>query len=124
MSVERSEALILVGYFLARCGRDDPPSELGVESWDQAYAAFYDTLSDGRPYDSFVNTLKLTRDQYDSHVDSSRRGFLDESGAPRHLPERDRYILEVWHSKSDAELWDQVARYANASMVSDSFSTV
>lgn len=113
MSVERSDALILVGYFLARCGKKGAPSELGVESWNQAYATFYDTLSDGRSYSSFVSTLKLTRDQYDSHVDSSRRGFLDERGAPRHLPERDRHILETWHSKSDAELWDQVARYAH-----------
>jgi hypothetical protein len=46
--IARSEELVLVGYFLARCGAGDdrtlPPAALGTTSWEGVYGMFYDRL--------------------------------------------------------------------------------
>lgn len=110
MRVNRSDAFILVGLFLPRYGRKDegrtplPPAQLGTDSWREAYAAFFHLLADGRSLRSFQNSLKLTRDQFDSHVDSGRRGFRVD-GMPSPLPKRDAEILGTWRSRSEDELW-------------------
>ena len=81
MTVERSDEFILVALFLSRYGRKVkgrkplPPSQLGTDSWRAAYAAFFDALAAGRSLRTFHNSLKATRDQFDSHVDSGRRGW-------------------------------------------------
>ena len=79
MSVERSREFILTALFLSRCGRKVegrkpfPPPHLGTDNWAVAYAAFFDQLADGRTLRSFHNSMKATRDQFDSqlvfHVD-------------------------------------------------------
>ncbi len=82
MSVERSPEFILSALYLSRFGRKNgtstplPPAELGTDSWATAYAMFFDRLASGRSLRSFHNSLKATRDQFDSHVDSGRRGWL------------------------------------------------
>ena len=113
MTVERSDEFILVALFLSRCGRKVeggkplPPSQLGTDSWRVAYAAFFDALAAGRSLRSFHNSLKATRDQFDSHVDSERRGWRVD-GDPMPLPQRDAVILATWVSRSDDELWRAV----------------
>lgn len=49
MSVKRSPDMVLVGYFLARCGRRTeseslPPTQLGTDHWNRTYAAFFASL--------------------------------------------------------------------------------
>lgn len=107
MSIERSDEFILAALFLARCGPRDPPPQLGTYSWANAYAAFYDALAEGRSLRSFHNSLKASRDQFDSHVESTRRGWRD-GDAPKPLPQRDADVLESWSRRSDAELWEAV----------------
>ena len=113
MTVKRSEDFILVALFLSRYGRKVeegtplPPSQLGTDSWRAAYAAFFDALAAGRSLRSFRNSLKAKRDQFDSHVDSGRRGWRVD-GEPKPLPERDAAILDAWTSRSEDKLWEAV----------------
>lgn len=123
MTVERSEDLILVALFLSRYGRkvNDgtplPPSQLGTDSWRFAYAGFFDSLADGRSLPSFHNSLKATRDQFDSHVDSGRRGWrVGDEPAP--LPDRDAAILDAWGSRSEEELWQKVQSFWDSGVAS------
>lgn len=119
MTVERSDGFILAGLFLSRNGRKVegraplPPSQLGINSWRVAYAGFFDSLAAGRSLRSFHNSLKATRDQFDSHVDSGRQGWRVD-GEPKPLPERDAAILDTWRSRSDDELWRAVSSYWDA----------
>ena len=113
MAVERSDKFILVALFLSQNGRKVeggtplPPSQLGTDSWRAAYAAFFDALAAERSLRSFHNSLRATRDQFDSHVDSGRRGWRAD-GEPRPLPKRDAAILATWGSRSEDELWQAV----------------
>lgn len=119
MSVERSDGFILVGLFLSRDGRKVgrgtplPPSQLGTDSWRVAYAGFFDSLAAGRSLRSFHNSLRATRDQFDSHVDSGRQGWRVD-GDPKPLLERDATILDKWGSRSEDELWKAVRSYWDA----------
>ena len=116
MRVKRSDAFILAALFLSRYGRKVaggtplPPARLGTDSWREAYAGFFHTLAEGRSLRSFHRSLKLTRDQFDSHVDSGRHGFW-VGGEPRPLPKRDAVILATWGSQSEDELWQAVGSF-------------
>ena len=116
MTVERSDGFILVGLFLSRNGRRVeggtplPPSQLDTDSWRVAYAGFFDSLAAGRSLRSFHNSLKATRDQFDSHVDSGRQGWRVD-GEPKPLPERDAVVLDTWGSRSEGELWRAVRSF-------------
>ena len=117
MSVERSDQMILVALFLSRCGgkespRPKPPVQLGTPKWDHAYAIFFDSLGAGRTLRSFHNSLKASRDQFDSHVDSGRRGWRVD-GRPKPLPDRDQEIFDQWFNASDEELWHAVQQLAD-----------
>lgn len=116
MTVNRSDAFILVALFLSRYGRRVegstplPPAQLGTDSWREAYAGFFHTLAAGRSLRSFHRSLKLTRDQFDSHVDSGRRGFWVD-GEPKPLPKREAAILAAWGSRSEDELWQAMRSF-------------
>lgn len=123
MTVKRSDEFILVALFLSRDGRKLeagkvlPPSQLGTDRWRVAYAGFFDALAAGRSLRTFHNSLKATRDQFDSHVDSGRRGWwLD--GSPRRLPERDAAILDNWGARSQDDLWKAVRPYWASGIIS------
>lgn len=113
MKIERSDGFILVGLFLSRYGgrvegrNPLPPARLVTESWREAYAGFFHKLAGGRSLRSFHRSLKLTRDQFDSHVDSGRRGLWVD-GAPKPLPKPDAAILATWGSRSEDELWQAI----------------
>ena len=123
MTVKRSDELILVALFLSRYGRKVeggfplPPSQLGTDSWKAAYAGFFDTLAAGRSLRSFCNSLWATRDQFDSHVDSGRRGWRVD-GDPKPLPKRDAAILKTWDSRSEDELWQAVHSFWDSGVAS------
>ena len=122
MSVERSKGFIswplpVSVWKEGRRGRPLPPSQLGTDSWRAAYASFFDALAAGRSLRSFHNSLKATRDQFDSHVDSGRRGWRVD-GEPKPLPESDAAILGIWRSRSEDELWDAVRSYWDSGVAS------
>ena len=113
MKVKRSDEFILVALFLSRYGRKVegrrplPPARLGTDLWREAYAVFFHSLAAGRPLRSFCHSLKLSRDQFDSHVDSGRRGLLVD-GKPKPLPKSDAAILATWGLRSEDELWQAI----------------
>lgn len=118
MGEQRSEEFITTALFLSRCGQrlggrnPLPPAQLRTNSWAKAYACFYDALAQGRSLRSFHNSLKASRDQFDSHLSSGRRGWR-EAGRPKPLPSRDAEILREWRGRSDEELWAEVSAYAD-----------
>ena len=122
MSIERSEHFILVGLYLSRCGRKVdagsplPPAELKTDSWATVYASFFDALGAGRSLRSFHNSLKATRDQFDSHVDAGRRGWR-VGGQPKPLPKRDARVLKQWKARTDSALWEAVRSFVEADVV-------
>ena len=118
MSIERSKEFILAALFLSRCSRKVdagnplPPAKLKTKSWEAAYASFFEALGAGRNLRSFHNSLRATRDQFDSHVDSGRLGWW-VGDKPKPLPERDARVLEEWVTRTDSELWEAVRPFVD-----------
>lgn len=118
MTTERGPDFVLSALYLSRCGRKVehgkplPPADLGTDSWQVAYAMFFDRLGAGRSLRSFHNSLKASRDQFDSQVDSGRRGWWVD-GQPKPLPDLDASVLAEWHDKSDEILWEAVRPFAD-----------
>jgi hypothetical protein len=112
--IRRSEAMILVGYFLARCGagrhRTQPPSDLGVTNWEEAYSMFYDRLGLGRELRAFRNSLQNVRDAFDAYVQNGRRGWYKD-GKPASLPWLHQKIFDRWRLQDDGQLWTAVQPY-------------
>ena len=97
---------LLAAYFLSRCGPDDdPPPQLEVGNWADAYSAFYDSSSGGRTESDFRNSLKNARDTFDAFVDNSRKGHADGDAPPPAFAT----VLSDRANQSDAELWASVA---------------
>ena len=118
MPIDRSDDMVTVALFLSRCGDQSsggqpaPPPQLGTSKWEYAYAIFFDALGEGRTLRSFHNSLKASRDQFDSHVESGRKGWW-VGGEPKPLLEKDRRILDRWLSRSDDDLWEAVKDFAD-----------
>lgn len=121
-STSRTKELFTVAYFLSRCGRvvqpnkpHGPPPQLQVSSWRAAYEYFYEALADGRSHEVFFNTLKASRDQFDGHVDSGRKGWREPGPLrqPQPLDEIPGRILSYWATRSDEELWATVRSYVH-----------
>ena len=55
------------------------------------------------------------RDQFDSHVDSGRRGWR-RGDQPEPLPKRDARVLEEWRTRTDSELWEAVRHFVDLSV--------
>jgi hypothetical protein len=112
-NVPRSDELLLVGYFLARCWsgpkRTGPATALGVKKWKEVYRLFYDTLGEGREFGTFCNSLRNTRDTFDSFTDSGRVGW------EKSLNGQEQSIFDEWSGRGPAELWAQVSRYIERS---------
>lgn len=109
----------LVGYFLSRCGTAvgdqpaDPPDQLGVASWGQAFDLFYPVLGGGRTRTVFRNSLKGIRDTYDGHIpESGRVGWRhpDESvnRVPIPLTGAALAVFRINSERSCDELWAEV----------------
>ena len=111
--MKRSSEMVLVGYFLARCGnressRPMPPKVLRTETWNTAYACFYSLLGAGRPLSVFENSLRNVRDLFDAHLDSGRVGWHDGP-----LTSVASQVFSVWVRKTDEALWDAVRIYCD-----------
>jgi hypothetical protein len=108
-NIKRSEEMILVGYFLARCGsgkgHTEPPSVLGTSRWEDVYPMFYDYLGGGRTPVAFRNSLQNTRDDFDFYVDNGREGW------DKPLSRVEQAVFDKWQSRGCAELWAEVRSY-------------
>jgi hypothetical protein len=107
--IERSEEMILVGYFLARCGsgedHTEPPSVLETSHWEEVYPMFYNLLGGGRTLAAFRNSLQNTRDDFDFYVNNGREGW------DKPLSRREQAVFDKWRARCCAELWAQVRLY-------------
>jgi hypothetical protein len=107
--VRRSEEMILVGYFLSRCGsgenHTEPPLVLGTPRWEDVYPMFYERLGGGRNPVAFRNSLQNTRDDFDFYVDNGREGW------DKPLSRREQVVFDKWQSRGCLELWAEVRSY-------------
>jgi hypothetical protein len=117
--IPRSESMILVGYFLARCGVGEdhtlPPAALGTTSWEKAYSMFYDRIGGGREPSTFQRSLQNVRDAFDAYVDNGRRGWYKD-GKPAPLPWSHQKIFDRWRLQDNQALWKVVQSYIGGVM--------
>ena len=108
--VKRSPEMVMVGYYLSRCGQSrsekstGPPAGLGVTSWKEAYDFFFEALGDGRTPSGFRNSLKHVRDAFDILFDNGRVGWKDKDGRLPTLSPRLRGVHKKWQGRSTEEL--------------------
>jgi HNH endonuclease len=92
-----------------------PPFELDVVTWDQAYALFWSALGDGRSEETFANSLKNARDNYDSHIESGRIGWMasrqGEARNPQPLSQEELRVVSFWEARPRGALWRAVSRF-------------
>ena len=108
-NIRRSEGMIVVGYFLARCGsgadHTGPPSVLKTSRWEDVYPMFYHHLGGGRTPAGFRNSLQNTRDDFDFYVENGREGW------DKPLSRAEQAVFDKWQSRDCAELWAEVRSY-------------
>jgi len=86
LTLNRSEEdLLEVAWYLSKYGKSQPPVGLGVQKWKEAIALFYPRFGEGKTAVGFYNSLKNSRDRFDSWVNDTRVGWRDEQGAPAEL---------------------------------------
>jgi 5-methylcytosine-specific restriction enzyme A len=126
MNIPRTPEIILVGYFLSRCGvrentsgKTIPPAYLGTREWQKAYAVFFSKLGGGRSLRSFANTLKNSRDSFDAWLNSGRVGWRtkDASREPRPFSAIEKTIHDTWVNQTDELLWEALQPLADAGVV-------
>lgn len=103
--------LLEVGYFLSRCGKNNPPEILNVKTWKDAYLSFYTKLGEHKSEQEFINRLNNIRDHFDSHIENDRRGWFDTQGKPDKLPKQYTFVLDYFQDISDEKLWEYIAPY-------------
>jgi len=99
--------LLEVGYFLSRRGIENPPEELNAESWKEAYLMFYSTFGKDKTEKEFQNSLKNLRDHFDSHLNNSRTGWMDNN-SPQQLSSANQEVFNRLEKLTDRELWDRI----------------
>ena len=112
MSFNVKKELLEVGYFLSRLGIKNPPEQLETVIWNEAYSKFYATFGKNKTEGEFRNSLKNFRDHFDSHLDNSRAGWMDDSGNPQQLSSSNKEVFHVLQKLSDNELWLRIKPYA------------
>ena len=114
----RSDQLILVGYFLARCTeytrgrRPKPPAALKCATWAAAYECFFATLGCSRTQGQFGNTLRNTRDAFDVLFENGRKGWAEGQKRGSALSSRDVGVHSVWQAQADDVLVDVILKIA------------
>jgi len=77
--------LLEVAWYLSKYGKSQPPVGLGVQKWKEVFALFYPRFGAGKTASEFHNSLKNSRDRFDSWLSDVRVGWRDEQGAPAAL---------------------------------------
>ncbi|QEM09075.1 HNH endonuclease [Mucilaginibacter rubeus] len=112
--IDRSPELCLVAFFLSKFGHNtngktNPPEELEVAKWNEAYRLFYENLNAGRTIMEFQNTLNNARDGFDSHIQGSERaGWKDKQGRPSPLTKVSQAIMEKFGNLERTHVWEYV----------------
>lgn len=120
--VTRSSNEWTVAYFLARCGgigNGGAPPQLGVTTWKESYELFWRKLNQGRTIEQFRNSLKNSRDSFDSHITGGRIGWRDDSPDrdPQKLPSLALEVWADWSGRSDDELFDFVSKMTTSGLL-------
>ena len=102
-----NDKLLEVGYFLSRRGIENPPEELNAESWKEAYLMFYSAFGKNKTEKEFQNSLKNLRDHFDSHLNNSRTGWMDNN-SPQQLSSANQEVFNRLEKLTDQELWDRI----------------
>jgi len=93
-----------------------PPPQLQAGSWEEAYALFFPRLHGRRSFAVFHHSMKNARDSFDGHHDSGRVGWRENEAerAPQPLNREAQAVMDEWRGRSDDELWQAAAQYADA----------
>ena len=116
---KRSPEMLLVAFFLSKytnqkdSSKSYPPEELQTPKWNKAYSMFFDSLCGGRTKLVFENSLKNSRDGFDSHIDNSRAGWFNKDGKPSRLSADAALILEQYFNLARKEIWNKISPYLN-----------
>ncbi|MCL1062614.1 hypothetical protein MK852_10755 [Shewanella benthica] len=112
MAGNLNRELIEVGYFLSRLGVDKPPQALKATSWKEAYSKFYSSFGISKTEEGFRNSLKNLRDHFDSHIDNSRVGWMNEAGYPQELSQINQQVFDDLERLDEKKLWKKIQPYA------------
>ena len=102
--------MLIVSYYLARCGKPvsdkkwGPPAALGAKTWKEAYNFFYEAVGDDRTPLQFRNSIKNARDTFDILFNNGRIGWKNKDGHQPSLSTRFMHVHENWKDRSDKEL--------------------
>ena len=112
--ITRSKEFWLAAFYLSKFSekkneRTNPPSELNVSTWKEAYQLFFKKLSKNRTVGTFANSLKNARDSFDGHIkESQRQGWKDEKRRPALLPSLGKEIFDKYYAKSREQIWSEI----------------
>lgn len=98
------EQRFTVAFYLSKFGVSEPPEELECETWVEAFALFFNSLSGDQDFDTFSSSLRLIRDHLDSHFDNGRKGFASK----QHTTTRNQERFIRLDTKSREEIWNIV----------------
>lgn len=79
------EHLLEVAWFLSKYGEQKPPAVLSVSTWKEAFALFYPRFGNGKTSSEFHNSLKNSRDRFDSWLSNTRRGWRNPDDSPAEI---------------------------------------
>lgn len=95
------EHLLEVAWYLSKHGKQKPPAALGVNKLNEAIGLFYPLFGAGKTSEEFYNSLKNSRDRFDSWLSSVRRGWRNPDGAPAELSQVASQVMKRMNALSD-----------------------
>ena len=97
-----------MAWYLSKYGKSQPPVGLGVQKWKEAYASFYPRFGAGKSASKFHNSLKNSRDRFDSWLTDERIGWRDGQGAPDALSHSAQRVHQRLSMLSDSAIEQRV----------------
>ena len=109
---ERSKELIMVGYFLSRFGKKNPPALLKASKWKDAYQLFYNKLNEGRELSEFEHSLKNSRDAFDGYFsETEREGWKGDDGKPSKLTGFSSEIFKEFENLNEENVFEKISNF-------------
>lgn len=87
------EHLLEVAWFLSKYGEQKPPAVLSVSTWKEAFALFYPRFGNGKTSSEFHNSLKNSRDRFDSWLSNTRRGWRNPDDTPAEISVAAQHVM-------------------------------
>lgn len=100
--------LLEVAWYLSKYGKSQPPVGLGVQKWKEAFALFYPRFGAGKTASEFHNSLKNSRDRFDSWLTDVRVGWRGDQGAPAALSHSAQRVHQRLSVLSDSAIEQRV----------------